>query len=226
MERMDRIEAVTTTRVTALESVAAAFESWRPYVKSVVTDIKTFVDGIKSELTKLHKSWDPYSKPGILGDHEPASTRPSARAVADGPNGHRGDPYRRETGFGHVFTQTHLPPNGTSDSAPPNFSHVDGYMGRFQGAHHVGSIGSLPKLHFPKFSGDNPRLWISHSEDYFEMYGVDLSVWIKVASMYFTDSAARWLQSMERKVRSGSWSEFCSILPERFGKEQHELLIR
>lgn len=44
--------------------------------------------------------------------------------------------------------------------------------------------------------------------------------------MHFTDSAARWLQSVESRLKSCSWSEFCTMIHDRFGKDQHELLIR
>lgn len=92
--------------------------------------------------------------------------------------------------------------------------------------HSASSMGSLPKMHFPHFDGDSPRLWVSRSEDYFDMYGVDLSLWIKIASMHFSDSAAQWLQSVERHVKSLNWVDFCKLILERFGKEHHELLIR
>lgn len=74
--------------------------------------------------------------------------------------------------------------------------------------------------------GENPRLWISRSEDYFDMYGVEGHMWVKVASMHFTDSAARWLQSVKRHTRTLSWPDFCKLVMDRFGHDQHELLIR
>lgn len=69
-------------------------------------------------------------------------------------------------------------------------------------------------------------MWISRSENYFDMYDVDKAYWYKLASMHFSAAAGRWLQSVEKKVRAVSWSEFCSMLIECFGKEHHELLIR
>jgi len=53
----------------------------------------------------------------------------------------------------------------------------------------------VPKLHLTKFEGDNPRLWISRAEDYFEMYDLDPSVWVKFASMHFTAAAGLFLPS-------------------------------
>jgi hypothetical protein len=55
---------------------------------------------------------------------------------------------------------------------------------------------------------------------------IEDSVWVKVASMHFEGTAARWLQSVNHKIHSATWSELCSWIHERFGKDQHEILIR
>jgi hypothetical protein len=44
--------------------------------------------------------------------------------------------------------------------------------------------------------------------------------------MYFDGSAARWLQSVENKARHVSWENFCKLVHDRFGRDQHENLIR
>jgi hypothetical protein len=81
-------------------------------------------------------------------------------------------------------------------------------------------IGKLPKMNFPKFEGENPKLWKSCCESYFEMYDIDTSIWVKVASMHFDGPAARWLQSMEHRVCTTNWSELCSWIHDRFGQDQ------
>ena len=63
------------------------------------------------------------------------------------------------------------------------------------------SSSKLSKMNFPVFNGDNPKLWISHSEMYFDLFSIDTSMWVKVASMNFSIAAARWLQSIEGKVK-------------------------
>jgi hypothetical protein len=65
--------------------------------------------------------------------------------------------------------------------------------------------GRLPKLQFPVFSGDDPQLWRSCCEIYFDMYEVEYSLWIRVASMHMEGVAVHWLQSMERRIQSASW---------------------
>jgi hypothetical protein len=88
------------------------------------------------------------------------------------------------------------------------------------------SSGKLPKLNFPVFDGDNPKLWISHSEDYFDLFDLDPTRWVKIACMHLRAAASRWLPSVEKKLKSCSWSEFKQLVMDRFGREQHKLLVR
>jgi transposase InsO family protein len=87
-------------------------------------------------------------------------------------------------------------------------------------------LGRLPKMDFPKFTGANPKLWLSRCEDHFEMYSVEPSMWVRVARGHMAETAELWLQSVEDTVRTASWRTFCLMVLERFGKDHHELLIR
>ena len=91
---------------------------------------------------------------------------------------------------------------------------------------HSAQLGRLPKLDFPKFDGDHAQFWITCAVNYFEMYAVEPSMWIRVATMHFTGAAKRWLQSIEHLLASLNWKSFCSLLHERFSRDQHELLLR
>jgi hypothetical protein len=107
-------------------------------------------------------------------------------------------------------------------------SHVlpgSGSRSGYFGASNAGT-GKLPKLPFPVFDGDNPRHWIRRVEDYFDLYGVEQHSWIKLATMNFSPTAARWLPSIERRLASCSWEDFRRMLLDRFGREHHELLVR
>jgi hypothetical protein len=87
-----------------------------------------------------------------------------------------------------------------------------------------GSHGRLSKLQFHVFVGEDPHLWRYRCKNYFEMYGVESSIWIRVAAMHMDGVAAHWLQSTEHRIRSASWSQFCSC--DQFSQDQHEALIR
>jgi hypothetical protein len=55
-------------------------------------------------------------------------------------------------------------------------------------------------------------LWKSRCENYFEMYEVDANIWVKVATMHFEGVATRWLQSIEHRVRTATWTELDSLM--------------
>jgi len=84
----------------------------------------------------------------------------------------------------------------------------------------------LPKFNFPVFSRENPKLWITNCEDYFELYSVEPHMWIKAATMNLSGAAARWVQSLDHRGRQFSWKQFCKLVLDRFGKSQYEALIR
>lgn len=86
--------------------------------------------------------------------------------------------------------------------------------------------GSLPRVNFPQFDSDNPQLWKTLTENYFDMYDVHPAMWLRVATMHFKGRAAGWLQSVGHRVRHLSWAEFCAQVHDIFGREQHESLIR
>lgn len=58
------------------------------------------------------------------------------------------------------------------------------------------------------------------------MYATEITVWVRVASMHFEGVAGCWFQSIEPQVSSWSWQQFCQAVHDRFGREQHELVIR
>jgi hypothetical protein len=238
VERLDAVEAAAAFRVGALESATAAFDSWRPYMEASVDDLKYTMNLVRQDLAKQRAPPPPSPTPsflhatGVLGSYQsPGARPPPTSGKADGPVGHRVEHQRRESGFGRVYAQTHLPHNGTPEFLfHPPFQHIDPNSvssgQRSHGFHPSSELGQLPRVSFPPFDGDNPRLWQTHCENYFAMYEVHPRVWIKVATMHFSGAASRWLQSVEHKLPHISWSEFGFLLRERFGKDQHAILIR
>ncbi|CAN6322178.1 unnamed protein product [Urochloa humidicola] len=212
-------------RVSVLERAATSFDEWRP-------DIEGSLEDIRLEVHKISKNWeravmDP-CRPPVL-PLPSAAERPPATSGADRPSGHRVDNFSREDGFGSVTTLLHPPDKGACDLPVPPLSQpvVPSTGSRWRSASPRSSgSGRLPKLNFPTFDGENPKLWLSRSEDYFELYDVEPHRWIMVASMHFTPAAARWLSSVEHKLKSCSWQTFSSMVLERFGRNQHELLVR
>lgn len=249
---MDAFTADASTRLAAIESVQAVFDSWRPRMEASVDNINTSMGAMRAELTKISRLLergaleDSTTAPGVLGPHGSTAKRPPAPAhYADGPIGRGLPPLSREHGHGVVYTSNHLPADGMFHSPscnsvehlprqfapegqePPyhQFPHLH-FGGRAHGTQFSPYLGNLPKLNFPTFDGLNPKLWQARCEDYFHMYGVDPLVWIQVATMQFSGPAARWLQSVKPRLATTSWEDFGRLLKDRFGKDEHALLLR
>ncbi|WVZ73357.1 hypothetical protein U9M48_021672 [Paspalum notatum var. saurae] len=240
-QRLVALDAGREERIAALESSAEDFAAWRPQVEHVAGALEKWKPGIEEsivhteadlvdirlEMQRLVRRSERAVLERTVPD-PPNFNHPwsaSARAFggqlhADGPHGHR------EPGFGSYAMPNPRSTRGTYDSLhtachPHSSCTQSGGGDRFPG-----NSGRLPKLNFPQFDGENPKLWITRSENYFDMYGVEQSMWIRVASMHFEGVAARWLQSVQRELRFANLTQFCRLLLDRFGKDQHELLIR
>jgi hypothetical protein len=84
----------------------------------------------------------------------------------------------------------------------------------------------MPKMDIPSFDGDHPKLWQLQCEDYFEMYNTPQHLWVRLASLQFTGSAAKWLSSIQSSIRKFTWLEFSQEVVLRFGRSLYQSLIR
>jgi len=216
-------------RLKSLEAAAGGLETWRQDAEGVLDDMRLKVLKINKQLDRsmIEQS---SSGPGLLSSTthlEQADQRPSADDKAARPSGHGVATSPRENEFGVVTTLTHSPANGTNP--PPKF-HGTAYdlcMSRNRPPDpHQWPTGRMPKFPFPTFHGENVRLWISNAEDYFDIYQVEPHLWLKISKQQFKDSAAHWIQSIEPELKSLTWPTFCLLLHDRFGRDQHQTLIR
>ncbi|XP_020401789.1 uncharacterized protein [Zea mays] len=236
-ERIDAVDGALSTRVEALEQVTSSLDAWRPGVDHSTRGIQTSVDALRAEISQLGYRMDrlqppsPPLRPGILGPYASTVERqPAPTAFVDGPTGHRDAHQRREDSHGYIYTHSLLPPNGTHPAFDP-YQHAvqPNWHDRFDATMHESIaplLGQLPKVPFPTFDGDNPKLWQKRCADYFSMYSVDPRAWIRIATMHFSGAAARWLQSIEYHLNHVTWLEFGQMVADRFGKDQHEVHIR
>ena len=129
------------------------------------------------------------------------------------PSGHRVANHHRNVGGGILGFHPPHPVTGTSHGPSPQSHGLD-----------AESLDSstrpcpIPKLKFPKFDGDNPRLWKDRCEMYFEVYRVSESLKPRFAALNFSGPAATWLQTLELRGRVSSWEALCSAVCERFDK--------
>lgn len=211
-KRIDDVDHSWGSRFQALESAAQVFDDWKPRVDATVDDLKMEMSALRKTVHRVVVDSTPSPAAGIFTKPASAAATSPAGKLADGPEGHRVESSHREHVFGSVFTHSHLPVKGTCDlnpklPRPASFPFLDGsdepqcrgprirsdaLSPQFSRPDH----SRLPKLSFPPFDGENPKLWIRRSQDYFELYQVESSVWIKVAAMHFQSAAARWVQSI------------------------------
>lgn len=52
----------------------------------------------------------------------------------------------------------------------------------------------VPKMSFPRFEGDNPRIWKDKCLDYFHLFELPSSLWATMASLSMDGKASKWLQ--------------------------------
>jgi hypothetical protein len=75
-----------------------------------------------------------------------------------------------------------------------------------------------PKIEFPKFDGENPKLWQQQCETYFEVFRVQPCLCTRYAALGFQGNAALWFQGLEATCRVEEWSVMCRLVHDYFGK--------
>uniref|UniRef100_A0A453JHD8 Retrotransposon gag domain-containing protein n=1 Tax=Aegilops tauschii subsp. strangulata TaxID=200361 RepID=A0A453JHD8_AEGTS len=125
----------------------------------------------------------------------------------------------------HGGTRRCSPPaTGSSSSlttSPPSllpFAHASQLLSGLGQSH--------PSIAFSQFTGDNPNLWKTMCEQYFQMFGILPSFWVPMATLNFSGSAAVWLQSIQKRLAEFDWEAFTALLCTRFGRDRHQTLIR
>ncbi|CAO2166027.1 unnamed protein product [Urochloa humidicola] len=236
-ERIDGVEKALGDHFQSVEQAAQQLEDWKPKVEASVEDLRVEIGALRKTVNRVVLDSSPSPAPGIFAKPPASAVNPSSSFKGEGQEDNSAVNSSGK-GLGTVFTHTHLPLKGMNTGSAPRIqrsaSHTDlhsedvrsQFQEELRGSRSLPSNSKIPKVHFPVFSGDNPRLWIKRSEDYFELYSLNSSVWIKFATMQFEGVAARWLQSVEKHLSQISWSEFCKLLLEHFGKDQHEVLLR
>ena len=94
------------------------------------------------------------------------------------------------------------------------------------GGGRVDISGSVPPMICPQFNGENPLMWKSNCEQYFNVYGTHPSNWVKIATLNFLGNAAFWLQSVRSQIEGITWNGLCEMVVSRFARDRHQALIR
>ena len=235
----DRVEDRKTFDLLrrALEANTEAvkdFVSWKPQVDAKVDDLKNHLQGLRDQVDRLCLKTEEFVNPAYkhFDEERIDLTKPAAAHLvgtspetASGPDGHRDARDHRGIGRGVVTTYVPSPVIGVNPITPIPFSLVGTESPESPSSNQNWSA-LLPQLSFPTFDGSNPKIWKKKCENFFDIYSVPASMWVKLSTMYFFGSAAFWLRAMETKFVSTSWDDLCQAVCDRFEREQHNQLIR
>lgn len=75
----------------------------------------------------------------------------------------------------------------------------------------------IPKMLFPKFDDENPRIWVDKCHDYFTLYNIPNTMKTSTASLHLEDNAAKWYQVYKLQNGVVSWSTFTTAVETKFG---------
>lgn len=196
----------------------------RSCVAKATSDMQAYSDGVETAAQRnLELLREQLGLAAHIDEPDPIN-RTTAGDTETGPDGRRDASITRRQGVGaqgpyipppargnrrnHNSTLTPRSFDLADDSADANFRH------------------RMPKMDVPKFDGEQPKLWQIQCEDYFEMYNTAPALWVRLASLQFTGAAARWLSSIKSSIRKYTWAEFSQEVVLRFGRNQHQSLIR
>jgi len=222
--QIQNLETAQEHRVAALEDVARNMDEW-------CTIIDGTVDGLRLQVKKLSLGWErasienPGDKSGVFASSPSVAPRPSAETATTSPVvGHLRENNHRASGFGDVTTLIHSPVKGEHTS--PNFQFVASNAVPDVPLPGIASHSKIPKVDFPKFDGEHPKLWLHDCVDYFSLYHVESSSWVRIARLHFVGAAKRWYNSVESQLQGCSWEQLSELILSRFGLQHHELLLR
>lgn len=78
------------------------------------------------------------------------------------------------------------------------------------------------KLHFPRFSGDDPTGWIFQAEQYFEFQNVADTDRVNLAFFHLDGIALQWHRWFAKSRGPMTWREFTTTLLSRFGPTDYD----
>jgi hypothetical protein len=233
--RMETVQASLATVEATMKGMMkeqGEFRKWRPEVEMKVTEVAEALKTIQAKVDQLgpsSSSTEPLPDGKQTKKGVPISAQLEIPPV-DATNGQ----------FRHRFAENHQRPGveenlrtpapvGGMPIPPETFTPFFdwGSLGRNSVANWSQMSGpTMPNMVFPFFDGSNPKLWKHRCETYFDFYAVPFEKWVRIATMHFEGPAMYWVQSMEHRIRELSWEALCATLNTRFGRDQHNLLIR
>ena len=108
-------------------------------------------------------------------------------------------------------------PHERRDGQPTSLVHPQHGFGEPSSSHSAGRHHSesnvmhrsfLPKMRFPQFTGEQPKIWKDRCLDYFRIFDISEHMCVAMASMNFDKNAAKRLQVYKAQFGLGTWDSF------------------
>jgi hypothetical protein len=106
-----------------------------------------------------------------------------------------------------------------------------GLGGASGGRHHYantdnGSHSQMPKMNFPRFSGEHPRIWRDQCLDYFRVFNISPMLWLTTATLHLDGNAAVWLQAYKQRHELSGWPQFITVVEAEFGGDDQRKFMK
>jgi hypothetical protein len=88
------------------------------------------------------------------------------------------------------------------------------------------NCSTLPKLLFPKFTGDNPRIWIDKCVNHFTIFHIPQWLWTTAASLHMEENSTNWLQVYKMQHVLADWNTFVAAVERKFGAFDYRKAIQ
>ncbi|KAK1693348.1 hypothetical protein QYE76_010045 [Lolium multiflorum] len=89
-----------------------------------------------------------------------------------------------------------------------------------------GGRNHMPKMSFPRFDGEHPRIWRDKCYDYFRAFNISAALWLTTATLHMDGNAAIWLQSYKKRHELGNWPQFIAAVEAEFGADDKRRSIK
>lgn len=193
---------------------------WKPDLEARLAKLQDVVADLQRA-----RFLDAAAAGGSASGYVDASFSQPAVGEIHGPHGHRGNIYSGGMPAVNTTLLSAPPGKGTFSFQYP-LSHGTNDPGTLASQIIAGLGANAPTMPFPQFTGDNPNLWQTLAEQYFQMFLIHESYWVGMSILHFSGAAGIWLQSVQKRLASLNWQSFTALLGTRFGRDRHQLLIR
>jgi hypothetical protein len=82
------------------------------------------------------------------------------------------------------------------------------------------------KMSFPRFDGEQPRIWNDKCLDYFRLFNVNPALWLVSATLHMEGNATLWLKAYRLRHDITTWPQLMLAVEEKFGADDHRKYMK